>query len=360
LSIGKQLLNGFFRFSLGVEENKSTELGPVSSILVVRQHNQLGDLLISTPLFTALKEKYPHATISVIVSPANHKALRKNSLIDNLFVFDKSKLLHLAYFKELRALLKSRYDLVIVPSVTSLSFTSNLLARLSNSRVRIGPASVDGKINSSAYFFDRRVELDWRERPETHVTQRNIDIVTPFGIGTKNKRLVIDSDLEDETTSDEFIKFFPGDSSTPLVGIHVGAGKLQNRWDIYNFLKLLEQISNDFNARIYLTQGGEGDRELVEIIRANTQINFLVFDLPGMPLLKSLIQKSDLFISNDTGPMHVVAATDTPAISLFGPTDPRLWAPLGDNKHYLWKGEDINLITVEDVYTLASQILRAR
>ncbi|MCM8809969.1 MAG: ADP-heptose--LPS heptosyltransferase, partial [Candidatus Omnitrophica bacterium] len=76
-----------------------------------------------------------------------------------------------------------------------------------------------------------------------------------------------------------------------------------------------------------------------------------------IPRLAAIIEFSDLFISNDTGIMHVAGATKTPLISLFGPTDPEIWAPIGENKFYIKKDDDINSIKVEDVINLINKIL---
>jgi heptosyltransferase-2 len=107
-----------------VEENSSKDLGNPEKILIIRQHNQLGDLLASVSLFRAIKEKYPKCNITLVVSPANCIAVAKNKFIDRTFIFDKKKIFTLSYFKNLRKLLNEGYDLVIVPSTVSISFTS--------------------------------------------------------------------------------------------------------------------------------------------------------------------------------------------------------------------------------------------
>ena len=66
---------------------------------------------------------------------------------------------------------------------------------------------------------------------------------------------------------------------------------------------------------------------------------------------------SDLFISNDTGIMHVAGTTETPQISIFGPTNPFNWAPIGINKYFIRKSELIDDVSVEDVYHLCEMIL---
>lgn len=358
MSFAKNIINSLLRKLCEVEENKSRDLDFVYNILVIRQHNQLGDLIISTPIFRALKEKYPHSNITVIVSPANYKALIKNPFIDTLFIFDKQKLFQIGYHKKLRKILKSNYDAAIVPAVTSISFTSNFLARLANSKIRIGPNSLNGKTNPSSFLFDRRIDLDWRDKPDTHVSQRNMDIIAPFGISTDDLSPVIHSDEEDNKIAEEFIRNIPGDKDSPLIGIHIGAGKVQNRWSHIKFAQLIDNLSENLAPRFYLSMGSKDDNELIEFVKSNTKKDFSIFDKPGMPILKSLIEISDLFITNDTGPMHTAAATKTPTISLFGPTDPKMWAPNGDGKHFLRNGEDINSINVDDVYNLAMQLIK--
>ena len=80
------------------------------NILIIRQHNQLGDLLASSSLFRAIKSKYPEAKITLIVSPANKDAVAKNRYIDKVVVFDKGKHLWLFEFFRFISVLRTGYD----------------------------------------------------------------------------------------------------------------------------------------------------------------------------------------------------------------------------------------------------------
>jgi heptosyltransferase-2 len=89
----------------------------------------------------------------------------------------------------------------------------------------------------------------------------------------------------------------------------------------------------------------------------NTDVKFSKFIDRPIPQVAALISKSDLFISNDTGIMHVAGTTETPQISIFGPTNPFNWAPIGSNKFFIRKSELIDDVAVEDVYHLCEIIL---
>lgn len=349
----KKILNSILKLIYEVKEDAGTNLGSAKNILVVRQHNQLGDVIVSTPLFSALKEKYPSCHVTVIAGPPNYKALEKNPHIDTMFIYDTHKLTNPAYLMSLRKILKKEYDFTVVPTATSISFTSNFLARLSNTGIRIGALSLDGTVNPGSYLFNKRVTLDWREKPDTHASIRNLAILTPFGVNTKNLRPTIYSDETDTNEVKKVLSTLPGSNNTPVIGMHVGAGKIPNRWPYLKFAELIDRLSEKYDAKFYLTCGSEGDKILIDGILKTAKANIGIISPPGMSFLKSLIDQSALFITNDTGPMHVAAASDSPVISLFGPQNPHIWAPVGENKLFIWKGGNIDSISVDDVFEAA-------
>jgi heptosyltransferase-2 len=346
---------GFFRKMLSVEENRNFDLDKPKNFIIIRQHNQLGDLLAGVSLFRAIKETYPQSTITLIVSPANYSGLVKNKFIDRIFVFDKKKIYNPNYISKLFRLLKEGYDVAIVPVVVSISFTSNLMARIAKVKTRIGPAMLDGKVNESSFFFDRRVMLDWRNHPDSNVSERSLDIVRPFGINTKNFKSEITFDIEDEKVAEDFLVKIKYQGGT-LMGFHVGAGKVQNRWSLVKYGKLIEKLYEKYNATIYLT-GSDADSEAISFIKDRVKIDMGLFLNRQIPEVAALISKSDLFISNDTGIMHVAGTTSTPQITIFGPTNPFNWAPIGENKYFIRKSELIDDVEVSDVFKMCKMIL---
>lgn len=353
------LIHSTLKKWLSLKETSIATLENPKNILIIRQHNQLGDLLAGVSILRAIKERYPNSRITYIVSPVNFSGLIKNPFVDELFIFDKKKIFNPFYFNRLYKILRKQYDAAIVPVTVSISFTSNLLCRFSNSKVRIGPRSLDGKPNESAYLFDKLVDIDWRKYPDSNVADRILDIVRPFGIDTKNFRSEINFDENDLSVAKKFLATMSVKSNDTVIGIHCGAAKKQNRWSLLKYVELIKLLSQHYNAKIYLT-GSNADEEEINYVIQNVPFQLGLFKNKTIPEVAALVSLSTLFISNDTGIMHVAGTTKTPQISIFGPTNPLNWAPIGENKYYIRKSDLIDDVTTDDVYSLVVNILSKR
>ncbi|HEX3072084.1 MAG TPA: glycosyltransferase family 9 protein [Ignavibacteriales bacterium] len=330
----------------------------MKKVLIVRQHNQLGDMLAGISLFRAIKEKNPATHIALIVSPANCIAVEKNKYIDRLFIFDKKKLFTLKFLKELFSMLRDNYDAAIVPSTVSISFTSGLLARLSKAKTYIGPGSLDGRENKSAYLFDRRIDLNWKKYPDANVADFCLDIIRPFGYNTADFSSSINFDKKDLNTAENFLKEIGYTKEYMLIGLHVGAGKPPNRWSLKKFIELIEKLNAEYKAKFFLT-GSAADNEELKYIQEHSPIPAPVYMNKKIPEVAALISLADLFVTNDTGIMHVAGATSVPQVSIFGPTNPFNWAPIGANKIFIKKSDLIDEIEVNEVFELCRKLVKS-
>ncbi len=351
----KKLTSGALKKFLSAEIKNEKILPIPKNILVVRQHNQFGDMLASVSLFRALKETYPSASITLLASPENYFAVDKNKYIDRVFVFDKKKLANPVYSFNLKKVLREKFDIAIVPATVAVSSTSCILAALSNSDIKIGPNSLDGETNPMNYVFNYRIDLNWKKCPDAHVSDFILDIVRPFNISTKKYFSLFSFEDDEMDYADKFIQSLHCSDDDYLVGFHVGAGKPQNRWDLNNYVQLINELSKNIKMKFYFT-GSDAD---------NAEINFIKKYFPSagyflnktIPRVSALIEISNLFITNDTGVMHVAGATRVPQISLFGPTNPFNWAPVGEAKYFIRKSDLMNDITVKDVFNLVQYVL---
>ena len=340
---------------LSVKEDKNFKLNHLKNVLIVRQHNQFGDLLASVSLFRAFKESYPDCKITLIASPENYFAIEKNEYVDHLFVFNKRKIFSPDYFTKLTRILRQKYDVAVVPATVAVSKTSCILAALSKSKKKIGPASLNGEPNPMAFVFHYRINLDWKKCPDAHVSDFIQDIIRPIGVSTKDFTSSILIEQSDKDFAREFLDSLEIKPDEYLIGFHIGAGKPQNRWPLEKFIKLIYLIEKDFKIKLFFT-GTEADKSEIDYIQSNLNIDAGYFLNKSIPQLAALISESDLFITNDTGVMHVAGAVKTPQISIFGPTNPFNWAPVGKEKYFVRKSELIADVQGEEILNLVNII----
>jgi ADP-heptose:LPS heptosyltransferase len=115
---------------------------------------------------------------------------------------------------------------------------------------------------------------------------------------------------------------------TPLIGIHVSGGRAIKQWDPDRFRELAARLVHMRGATIVLT-GTTDDRPLVEAVRRTLPAPGVI-DLAGemtLPVLAAVLERLDLLVTGDTGPMHLAAAVGTPVVAVFGPSDPVRYAP---------------------------------
>lgn len=323
----------------------------------MRQHDQLGDMLCAVPLLRAVRFSFPSAQISLVTSPVNNEIMKHHPYVNRVICYDKrtnGSLLQFVY--ELRS---QQYDLAIVPATVSISLTSNLIALFSRSRWRVGPSEVQGIPNESSFCFTHPVELNWVAEPHRHQALRNLDIVQSLAISTEDLSGTIGLTESEIAEANEKLGPLRANSAL-LIGIHPGAGKPGNRWPARKFADLVNRLHQEKNAGIVITAGPMDGEALREVIRW-LACPHLVISNESIRKVASIINAVDIFISNDTGIMHVAGATEAFLISLFGPTDPLQWAPHGTGNQYITAGDkDISSIDVEDVYSMVESMIAAR
>lgn len=340
------------------EELKSYNLGDVKKVLIVRQHNQFGDLLASISLFRAVKEKYPDSKITLIASRDNHFAVEKNSYINSLFIFNNRLIWNPFYLLKLYRSLRMKYDIAIVPATVAISKTSCIIAAFSDAIIKIGPGTLNTKKNDLSFLFHYPINLNWKKCPDAHVSDFILDVIRPFEISTRNYKSSICFDQIDIKNAEDFINGIK-DQNQFVVGFHVGAGKPQNRWPLEKYIYLIDTLKKSYPLSVYFT-GSDSDKTEINFIKKNLKHNAGYFLNKNIPQVAALISLSDLFITNDTGIMHVAGAVSTPQISIFGPTNPFNWAPLGDNKFYVRQSELVGDVTVEEVFNLCKNVLEEK
>jgi ADP-heptose:LPS heptosyltransferase len=119
-----------------------------------------------------------------------------------------------------------------------------------------------------------------------------------------------------------------GSAPRPWIGVHASGGRESKQWHLDRFAEVARRLAGRHGGTIVLT-GSAGDRPLVERVR-QSMTDLRVLDAAGaldLPALAALLGELDVFVTGDTGPMHLAAAMGAPIVALFGPSNPVRYGP---------------------------------
>ena len=290
-------------------------------ILLV-QLADIGDLVLATPAIAALREAKPNSRIDLWAS-SHAIEIVPPRLIDAGIPFHKGKqnatraLLSPANMGRLLSLRRATYDTIIFFhhfTLTAGLFKFRLITKVTGAR------SIIGLQNKNANFLtDSLADNGFGYK---HEAQYWLDLVSLVGASSAARpaQVYCKGSATVSSAMDEL-------KVAPIVVMHAGSGGYSKarRWSPGRFAEVAVQLKSRYNAHIVLV-GQSGDDSL----DAARQMNFEPLNLVGkttLPQLADVIGRADLFIGADSGVMHVAAATGTPVVSIFGPSNQEAWGP---------------------------------
>ncbi len=328
----------------------------MTEILIIRpQSIQLGDTICSLPMFEALKNKYTDSSITFIGCPTNYNInLKKlNPYINEFTIFRKNNF-KVAYdfFKNLR---KKNFDIIIVPTTIRISSTSYMIAMLAKGKKKIGFARVDEKKNRLGFVLDVKLETDW-VRDETNQVFRFLDSIKHLGCDIsidEIKKMRIGLSDEDIAFGNAYAAANFPDKSRLVFGFHPGGGNAAYIWDVINYFKIIKKSYERYNPYIMITSGFL-DKNITDKLESNLKeanIPYIYNKDMDAYGLASVLKHVNVYVTNNTGVMHLAAFTGTNTVSVFRKGDTAEWQPLYNNSKCVEsKTDTINSVTVEEVF----------
>ena len=297
-------------------------------ILVIRQHNQMGDMMLAVPALRAIRESYPDASIGVVSSTLNRGVLVNSPYVDRVFTYDKTRAWsHVEMVASVRA---QHYDLAIVLHTVSFSFTSLLLAVLSGARVRIGSTSqAIGDALTGSYLNLTLPLPDAATLAGLNEAEHNLFPLRAVGITTDDIAPLLVPGAESERWADGLAAQC-WRAGTLRLAVHPGAGKTSNIWPPERFAAVVDDLNGRRDVSLAIVEGPRDAQAVLDFQRACSVAGTVVRGR-SITDVAALLQRADLVLCNDTGVMHVAAAARARVLSVFGPTDPFRWAPRCDN-----------------------------
>jgi heptosyltransferase-2 len=298
--------------------------------VLVLQTSFIGDTVLTLPLLSEIKRRFPSARLSFLCTPQGKELAQNCAAIDEIIVDDKKAEHHgpSGLWRQVLNLRAREFSLALT---SHKSLRSALILYLTRIPCRVGFRQSKGW-----FLFNRRVE-----RPaKLHDVERNLSLLTAFGIPLEEceRDYGLRAAGAGSSSVAAQLASLKNGGQRFLIGVNPGSVWATKRWQADGFaqvIKLLE-VRGDCQVVIF---GGTQDIPLAAWIREAAGSNCL--DYSGKFSLRELpeaLAACDVFITNDSGPMHIAVALEVPTIALFCATTPDLgFYPYSDNAIVLQK-----------------------
>ncbi len=289
-----------------------TSAGQVQKILIIKLR-AIGDVLLSTVVINNLRSAFPGAEIDFLTEQMSADVVVGNPALHSVIVFDAKREGGLGLISRVR---KKKYDLVIDLFGNP---RSAIVTLLSGAGIRVGY-----RFKWRQYCYNRIVEP---RGGEVHNTEFNLDALRALNIPVTSGSVAFPVDSTATSKADEFFLNEHLENAF-VVGLNIGGGWYTKRWNIEHFAEFGDKIAREFHAKILVIWGpGEYERAL-KLQQSMKSPSILIPDTT-LKELAAILKKCSVVVTNDSGPMHIAAAMQTPVLAIFGPTNPELQGPVG-------------------------------
>jgi predicted lipopolysaccharide heptosyltransferase III len=302
-------------------------------ILIVKLR-YIGDTLSIVPVVENLKRKAPESLVDVLVNRGTEPVVIHHPDIRNTWVYDyrlskragyRSLRYQLGLFRRLR---RCRYDVVI-------DFTHGdraaVISFLTGAPVRVTHAHAG---TLSQWLMNRFADSDPAAH---HIVDHQLASLEELGLDGLEPTTSLHVPAPVRRAVERRIEAAELPGGRPWVAVHPGARGELRRWRGERFAELIERLRAETSAAVLLV-GGPGEEAVLEAVQARLgrPTDLCSCDL-GLLELGELLRRCALFVGNDSAPGHLAAAAGCPTVSLFGPTFPHMWRPLGRRGEVLFK-----------------------
>ncbi len=301
----------------------------IERLLVIRQQNQMGDMLCAVPAFRGLRKRFPRARISLVAASINSEVMQGNPYIDEVLTYQKERHRRnpFSIFGFIAALRRQRFDAALVLNTVSFSVTSMFLSVASGARIRIGCSGASFGHDLTSRYYHLELPLPPRDELEgMHEAEHNLYPLRMIGVDETNlASLIVPSPSDEEACGCLIERIDPRGNG--FIVVLPGAGKKQNVWPPEKFAEAAARLRERFSCPVVAVRGPV-DGETFDRFLEESGCEPVIISRPAIGFLAALMRGASVNLCNDTGVMHVAGAAGARCVAVFGPTDPERWKPV--------------------------------
>lgn len=339
-------------------------------ILVIRRDN-IGDLVCTTPVFRALRIKFPQALICALVNSYNLPVLENNADIELAFAYTKAKhrpsrkSLMGVYIERLRLMYKlrrMRFDYVILAG-PNLQERSLIFARAIRPKQIIGFTDAT---KTRSRFID--LGIPYHPVPASiHEVEDTFRLLSVLGIEPPPSPLCVTPCARAVNTIQQHIAAQTESANATIVGLHISARKPSQRWPTQHFVELIKQLSAKQSVvfMLFWSPGDDDnplhpgdDAKARAILDASRGLPVVPYATQALGELIAGLSVCEYVICSDGGAMHLAAGLGKPILCFFGNSEPSRWHPWGVPYHVLQHtSKEVTEISVEETLAAFTQLM---
>ncbi len=323
------------------------------NILVIH-FGQMGDVILSLPALQAIRGKFPTARITALLGKSSAMIAKPVNVFDEEIIVDRVALRDgkkLRSINKIRQLVKEvrrrKFDFII--DLHGLSET-NLLGFLSGAKHRL----YANRENRSLDFLGNFSPKPPLEDKTKHITERYLDAIKPLGIENVNRYARIQPAAEQIAEIEQKLRD-SGVEKKMLIGFFLGAGHPSRYWGLEKFAELVTRLAENKKVQPIVFLGPE-ENDWRTQVEENFPRETIILDNLTIPQFLAALSLMRIFVSNDTGPMHLAAVAGAAVVMISDKRAPTCFYPLTEKLEVV-RCEEIDKISVEDVLGATQKLL---
>lgn len=296
---------------------KGSDLQSFNNVLVV-SNSGLGDTILSTPAIVSLRQSFPNLNITFMVHKKMYPLFSGFEYVDDFVLYSSGFLSQIGIVKQLR---QKKIDTIFL-------FHSNGPEDIFFS-ILCGAKNILKMTDNSNHEFK---EI-FSNKPNTntqHDIEKKLDLVKLFNPKETSKRMLVPKYFYKSGN------FFDKEPGALYIGIQLGAQDIYKMWPVDNFVELAKRLNEEFSKIKFVMLGStKYEQNLTKEFALGFEQSDLIIDLCGgssIEELPGILNDLDLLITNDTGTLHLAVALQNRTVSLFGPTNSKVFGPYQDSQ----------------------------
>jgi len=292
----------------------------VTKRILIFNVNWLGDVLFSTAAIRNIRRNYPGSYIACVIPSCCHPVLKDNPYLDEVIIFDerdrhKGMLAKLNFVSLLRG---RKFDTVFL---LHRSFSRALICRLAGINQRIGHST-----KKRSFLLTQKIIPP--KKDSLHRIDYYLDVLEKAGLRIEDRYLDFFFLLSDESQVEDFLSRNSIGKNDFIIALNPGGNWLPKRWPVEYWAQLADRLISETGAKVIITGSVSDSRLASQIKEEMKQAPLIACGILNIKQLGALAKRASLFITADTGPLHIANAVGAKKIiAIFGPTSKEITGP---------------------------------